>query len=176
MSIESVMPFSYLILCCPLLPPANFPSIRVFSTSHFFISGGQSIGDSASASVLPMNIQGQFPLGLTGVISLLSKNLLRVFSNTSYSFWCNFKWDCFHFFFLIIHCFRIKYSKFLEFILEFIEFCELIKFLKFIELIEFYILKIYRTHLLVENSERDGNTRPPDLPLEKPICRLRSNS
>ena len=54
-----------------------------FPMSQFFASGSQSIGVSASASVLPMNIQGWFPLGLTGQISLQSKGLLRVFSNTT---------------------------------------------------------------------------------------------
>ena len=63
MSIESVMPFSHLTLCRPLLLlPSIFPSIRVFSRSQFFTSGGQSIG--ASASVLSMNIQDWFPLQL----------------------------------------------------------------------------------------------------------------
>ena len=57
MSTESVMPSSHLILCRPLLlPPSVFPSIRVFSNESLFASGGQSIGVSASASVLPMNI------------------------------------------------------------------------------------------------------------------------
>ena len=51
--------------------------------SRFFASGGQSIGASASASVLPVNIQGWFPFGLTGLISLLSKGLSRVFSSTT---------------------------------------------------------------------------------------------
>ena len=51
--------------------------------SQFFTSGGQSIGVSASASVLPMNIQDSFPLGWTGWIFLLSKGLSRVFSNTT---------------------------------------------------------------------------------------------
>ena len=51
--------------------------------SQFFTSGGQIIGVSASASNLPMNIQDWFPLGLTGLISLLSKGLSRVFSNTT---------------------------------------------------------------------------------------------
>ena len=61
------------------------PSIRVFSNEpilHFFTSGGESIGVSASASVLPMNSQGWFPLGWTGWISLQYKGLSRVFSNT----------------------------------------------------------------------------------------------
>ena len=81
MSIESVMPSNHLILCRPLLLlPSFFPSISVFS-SQFFASGGQNTGVSASASVLSMNIQDQFPLGRTGWISLLSKGLSRVFSN-----------------------------------------------------------------------------------------------
>ena len=54
---------------------------RSFPIGQFFVSGGQSIGVSASASVLPMNIQYSFPLGLTGWISLQSKDLSRVFSN-----------------------------------------------------------------------------------------------
>ena len=68
----------------PPSPPASiFPSIRVFPTSLFFTSHGQSIGASASASILPMNIQGWFPLGFTGLISLLSKGCSRVFSSTT---------------------------------------------------------------------------------------------
>ena len=59
-----------------------FPNIRVFSISQLFVSVGQSNGASASASVLSLNIQGWFPLGLTGLISLLSKGLSRVFSNS----------------------------------------------------------------------------------------------
>ena len=55
-SVESVMPSNHLILCHPLLPPSIFPSIRVFS-KDFLTVGGQSLGVSASASVLPMNIQ-----------------------------------------------------------------------------------------------------------------------
>ena len=83
-SIESVMPSNHLILCCPLLLlPSIFPSIRVFSVSQFFTSGGQTIGVSASASVLPMNIQDWSPLGLTGWISSQSKGLSRVFSNST---------------------------------------------------------------------------------------------
>ena len=83
MSIELVMPPNHLILCrLLLLPPSIFSSIRVFS-SEFFTSGGQSIGVSASASVLPMNIQYWSPLGWTGWISLQSKWLSRVFSSTT---------------------------------------------------------------------------------------------
>ena len=61
--------------------PQPFPASGSFPMSQFFTSGGQSIG--ASASVLPMSIQGWFPWGLTGLISLLSKGLSRVFSSTS---------------------------------------------------------------------------------------------
>ena len=82
MSIESVMPSNHLILCHPLFPPSTFPSIRVFSNESVLPIRCQSIGVSASASFLPMNIQGWFPLGLTGLISLLFKGLSRIFSNT----------------------------------------------------------------------------------------------
>ena len=60
-----------------------FPASRSFPMSQLFASSGQCIGASASKSVLPMNIQGWFPLGLTGLISLLSKGLSSVFSNTT---------------------------------------------------------------------------------------------
>jgi len=97
MSIELVIPSNHLNLCHPLLHLCHpllhlchpllllhsiFPSIRVFS-NRLFPSGGQSIGASASASVLPTNIQDWFPLGLTSLISLQSKGLVRVFSNTT---------------------------------------------------------------------------------------------
>ena len=83
-SIESVLPSSHLILCRPLLLlPSILPSIRVFSNESVLTSGWQSIGASSSASVLPINIQDWFPLGLTGLISLLSKGLSRVFSCTT---------------------------------------------------------------------------------------------
>ena len=84
MSIELVMPSSHLMLCHPLLllPPIP-PSIRVFSMSQLFASGDQSIGVSASTSVLPMNTQDWSPLGWTGWISLQSKGLSRIFSNTT---------------------------------------------------------------------------------------------
>ena len=82
MSIEWVMPSNHLILCCPLLfLPAISPSVRSLPMSRLFTSGGQSIG--ASASVLPMNSQDWFPLGLTDWISLQSKWLSRVFSSTT---------------------------------------------------------------------------------------------
>ena len=71
---SSIIPFS----SCP----HSFPTSGSFQMSHHFTSGGQSIGVSASASVLPMNIQDWSPLGWTGWISLLSKGLSRVFSNT----------------------------------------------------------------------------------------------
>ena len=61
----------------------SFPESGCFPMNQFFPSGGQSIGVSALASVLPMNIQDWFPLGLTGLISLESKGLWRVFSNTT---------------------------------------------------------------------------------------------
>ena len=60
-----------------------FPASRSFPVSQLFTSGGQSIRASASSSVLPMNIQGWFPLGLTGLISLQSKGLSRIFSSTT---------------------------------------------------------------------------------------------
>jgi len=63
--------------------PQSFLASGSFPVSWFFTSGGQSIGASASASVLPMNIQDWFPLGLTGLISLQSKRLSRVFSSST---------------------------------------------------------------------------------------------
>ena len=72
---SSVTPFS----SCP----QSFPSSGFFPVSQLFTSGGQSIGASASALVLSMNIQDWFPLGLTGLISLQSKGLSRVVSNTT---------------------------------------------------------------------------------------------
>ena len=72
---SSVTPFS----SCP----QSFSASESFPMSQLFISGGQSIGASILASVLPMNVHGWFPLGLTGLISLLSKGCSRVFSSTS---------------------------------------------------------------------------------------------
>ena len=90
MSIEMVMLSNHLILCHPLLLlPAILPSIRVLSNEsvvHIRWPKYWSFNltsASASASVLPMNNQGWFPLGLTGLISLLSKGLSRVFFSTT---------------------------------------------------------------------------------------------
>ena len=84
MSIELVMPSNQLILCHPLLSCLqSFPTSGSFPKSQFFTSGGQSIGVLASASVLPMNTQDWFPLGWTGLISLQSKGLWKVFPNTT---------------------------------------------------------------------------------------------
>ena len=71
---SSVIPFSSCL--------QSFPASGSFQVSQFFATGGQSIGASTSVSFLPMNIQDLFPIGLTGLISLLSKGLLRVFSKT----------------------------------------------------------------------------------------------
>ena len=72
---SSVIPFSFCL--------QSFPASGSFQMSQLFASGGQSIGVSASTSVLPMNIQDWFSLGWTGWVSLQSKGLLRVFSNTT---------------------------------------------------------------------------------------------
>ena len=83
MSVELVMPSNHLIFCCPFSCPQSFPAPGSFPMSWLFASGGQSVGASASASVLPMKIQDWFPLGLTSLISLLSKGLSRVFQHHS---------------------------------------------------------------------------------------------
>ena len=72
---SSVIPFSFCL--------QSFPASQSFQMSQFFVPGEQNIGVSASASVLPVNIQDWFPLGWTGWISLQSKGLSRVFSNTT---------------------------------------------------------------------------------------------
>ena len=74
---SSVIPFSSFL--------QSFPTSGCFPMSQFFASAGQSIGVSASASVLPMNIQNWFPLGWADWISLQSKGLSRVFSHTTHS-------------------------------------------------------------------------------------------
>ena len=93
MSIESVMLSNHLILCCSLLLCLqSFTASRSFLMSRLFASGGQSIGTSALASVLAMNIHGWFPLKLTSLISLQSKGLSRVFFSTavkSINSWCS---------------------------------------------------------------------------------------
>ena len=84
MSIESVILSNHLILCCPFSSwLQSFPASGSFPMSQFFSSGGQSTGVSPSASVLPMNIQGWFPLGLTRLISVKFKGFSRVFFSTT---------------------------------------------------------------------------------------------
>ena len=84
MSIELVI---HPAISSPVIPfpscPQSFPATQSFQMSQLFALGGQSIGVSASTSVLPMNIQGWFPSGLTGLISLVSKGLSRVFSSST---------------------------------------------------------------------------------------------
>ena len=82
MSIESAMPSNHLILCYHrLLLPSIFSSMRVFCNESVLHPNGQSIEASASAPVLPMNNQDWYPLGLTVLISLLSKGVSGVFFN-----------------------------------------------------------------------------------------------
>ena len=84
-----MMPSNHLILCHPLLlPPSIFSASGSFPVSQFFASSGQSIGASALSSVLPMNIQGWFPLGWTGLTSLLSKSLLQHYISKASILWC----------------------------------------------------------------------------------------
>ena len=107
MSIETMMPSNHLILCHPLLHlPSVFPSIRVFSSESAVCISGQSIGASASATDLPVNIQGWFPLGLTGLIllrdsqeyspaSVFRHSLLYGPLLTSiHDYWKNHSFDC----------------------------------------------------------------------------------
>ena len=82
-SIELMMSSNRLILCCPHLLPSIVPCMRVFSKESVLCIGWPKCWNLASASVLPMNIQGWFPLGLTGLISLPSKGLSRVFASTT---------------------------------------------------------------------------------------------
>ena len=84
MPVESVMPSNHLILCCPLLLLSSiFPSIRIFSNESALHIRWPKYWSLASSSVFPMNIQDWFPLEWTGWISLQSKGLSRVFSNTT---------------------------------------------------------------------------------------------
>ena len=82
---EKGMPSNHLILCHPPFSSClqSFPASGSFPVSLLFASGGQSVRVSASVSVLPMNIQDWFPLGLTGLLSLQAKELTGVFSNTT---------------------------------------------------------------------------------------------
>ena len=83
-SIESVMPSSHLILCCPLPScPQSLPESGSFQMTQLFASGGQSTGVSASTSVLPMNTQDWSPLGWTCWILLAIQGTLKVSSNTT---------------------------------------------------------------------------------------------
>ena len=85
MSSEPVMPSNHPILCCPLSSCLqSFPASGSFPITQLFTSSGRSMEASTLASVLSMNIQGWFPLGLTGLISLLSEGLSRVFSSTTF--------------------------------------------------------------------------------------------
>ena len=84
LSTELVTPSNHLILSLPFSSCLqSFPESGYFPMSQFFASGGQSTGVSASTSVLPMNTQDLFPLGWNGWISSESKELSRVFSNTT---------------------------------------------------------------------------------------------
>ena len=83
--LSQVIPSNHLIFCCPSSSCLqSSPASGSLPVSRLFPSGGQSIGASASASILPMNIQGGIPLGLTGLISLQPKELSRVFSSTTF--------------------------------------------------------------------------------------------
>ena len=92
LSFESMMPSNHFILCLPLLLlPSIFPSIRIFSNESVLCIRWPKFRDSASASVLPKKLQDWFPIWLTGLISLQSKGLSRVFSNTivqKHQFFC----------------------------------------------------------------------------------------
>ena len=127
MSIESVMSSNHLILChLLLLLPLIFPSIRVFSNELVLRIRWLSIGISASASVLPINIQNRFPLGWAGWVSLQSKGLSKVFSNTTDQ---------------NINSLALSFS----------------------------IVQLSHPYI----SERDGNTRPPDLPSWETCMQIR---
>ena len=82
-SSEPVMPYNHLISVAPFSCSQSVPASGSFPVSQLFASGCQRIGASASASVLPVNIEGWFLLGLNGLISLLSKGLSRVFSKAT---------------------------------------------------------------------------------------------
>ena len=91
MSIEAVMPSNYLILCCPFsFCPQSFPASGSFPVSQLFTSDDQNSGASVSATVLPTSIQSWFPLRLTVLVSLLSKEFSGVFLSTrGQRLWCS---------------------------------------------------------------------------------------
>ena len=99
MSIESMMLSNHLILCRQLLLPSIFASIRVFSSESDLPIRWPKYWSFNSASVLPVNVQGWFPLGLTGLISLLSKGLPRDYTLPSSK--CKDQPRSLHFFFCI---------------------------------------------------------------------------
>ena len=85
MSLELMMPSNHLTLCCSLCScPQSLPASWSFPMNQLFPSAGQIIGASPLTSVFPINIKDWFPLGLTGLISLQSKELSRVFSSTAF--------------------------------------------------------------------------------------------
>ena len=98
MSIESVMPPNHLILCHPLLLPSIFPSIRSFPMSWLFASGGQRIGASASASVLPVSTQGWSPLNIYPWMAHTPGFIFPIFNRTSFFLLSDDKWWCVVFF------------------------------------------------------------------------------
>ena len=117
-----------------------FPASESFPMSQFFASGGQSIGVSALTSVIPMNIQDWFPLGLTGWISL-QESFCKISLQEALKS-------------LLQHC-SSKAST--------------------LQRLAFLIVQV--SHPSIHDySSKDGNTRPPDLPPEKSVCRSRSNS
>ena len=146
--------------CHPTIPTSvvpfssclqSFPASGSFQMSQLFTSDGQSIEVSALTSVLPMNIQDWSPLRWTGWISLQSKglSLLQHHSSKASILW--------HSVFFIEKATEFQKN---------IYFC-FIDYAKAFDCVD---------HNKLENFERDGNTRPPDLPFEKPICRSGSNS
>ena len=156
MSFESVMPSNHLTSSSCL---QFFPALGSFPMSQLFTSGGQSI--EAPASVLLMNIQGWFPFRFTGLISLQSKGLSSLFQHHDSKvsiLWCSA--------FIMVQLSHpyVTARKSIAWLYRPLPAKWCLHFL----------ICCLGCHL--ENSETDGNTRPPDLPLEKPICRSGSNS
>ena len=87
MSIDSVMPSNHLILCYPLLLPLVFLSVKIFSSESSLHIRWPNIGATTSAPIPPMNIQGWFLLGLTGLISLGSKRIVLDEFNSVTTYW-----------------------------------------------------------------------------------------